>query len=43
MKYIKEKATIFALMTALVAAFFSVNDKVGVGIVSPFLFIYIMI
>jgi drug/metabolite transporter (DMT)-like permease len=41
LKYIKEKATIFALLTALFVAFYSVNDKKGVGFVFPFLYIYL--
>lgn len=41
LKYIKEKATLFALATALFSAFYSINDKVGVGFVFPFLYIYL--
>ena len=41
MKYFKEKATIFALLTALFSAFYSINDKMGVKLVSPFLYIYL--
>lgn len=39
LKYIKEKATIFALLTALFSAFYQVNDKIGVQFVHPLLYI----
>ena len=37
----KEKVTIYAFSTALFSAFYSVNDKVGVRYVSPFIYIYL--
>jgi len=39
LKYIREKATIFALLTALFSSFYQVNDKIAVGFVYPFLYI----
>lgn len=39
LKYVKEKTTIFAILTALFSAFYQVNDKMGVEFVSPFLYI----
>ncbi len=41
LRYVREKATLFALLTALFSAFYSVNDSIGVNYVFPFLFIYL--
>jgi uncharacterized membrane protein len=38
-KYILEKATIFAFLTALFSSFYQVNDKIGVQFISPILYI----
>lgn len=41
LKYMKGKATTYAFSTALFSAFYSVNDKMGVRCVQPFIYIYI--
>lgn len=41
LKYMKGKATTYAFSTALFSAFYSVNDKMGVRYVQPFVYIYI--
>lgn len=38
-----KKAVIYALLTAIFSAFYSVNDKLGVSYVYPFCFIYLSI
>ncbi|MEN3190580.1 MAG: EamA family transporter [Atribacterota bacterium] len=40
-EYLKGKATSYAFITAFFSALYSVNDKIGVGYVRPFAYIYI--
>lgn len=41
LKNVRKKATIFALLTALFSAFYSINDKISVQYIHPFIFIYL--
>jgi len=40
LKNMEKKATIYALLTALFSAFYSISDKIGIQYVQPFFFIY---
>lgn len=40
--YVREKASVFALITALNVSFYSIVDKVGVSLINPVAYIYLM-
>lgn len=41
-QYIRERASVFAILTALTISFYSIVDKVGVAFLNPVPYIYIM-